>query len=91
MRPDGQEHARAEDLERLLPAFDERLKQRPFERRPIARQKAVDEEGKDDEVQEAIRCQVGLVVRIERIEQPNGHRVTDLRESSGHRHDEGEQ
>ncbi len=61
----GQEYAGAKDFERLLTAFDCGAKDPPFQPRPIAWQQANDKEGEHNKVQQAIRREVGLVVRIE--------------------------
>ena len=48
------------------------------------------EEGKDDEMKEAVRRQIGLVIGVERINEPRGHQVGELGESPRHRHDQRE-
>src|SRR6476620_2684822 len=50
----------------------------------------VDEEGKHDEMDEPVGREVGFVVGIERIVKPC-HRMSDLRKSPRHRHNERKQ
>jgi len=58
--------------------------------RPVARHKPRDEEGKDDEMHEAVRREISLVIRVERINEPRRHHVGELGETPRHRHDQCE-
>ncbi len=89
MSHDREEDAEAEHLQRLLAALDEGPKYRPLQSRPVARHEPRDEEGKDDEMKQAVRRQIGLVVGIEGIDKPRGHQVGEFGESPRHGHDQG--
>src|SRR6266446_1273873 len=66
----GQEDAVAEHLEGLLPAKNHRPKERSIESGPIARHVPDDEERDDQEMNDAGRVEVGLVVRNKRDIEP---------------------
>jgi len=57
-----EEDADAEYFERLLATLDEWPENRPFKSLPVTRQEPVDEEGKNDEMDEAVGREVGFVV-----------------------------
>ena len=90
MGRDRKENTEAEHFKRLLAALNERPEYRPLQTRPVARQEPRDEEGKDDEMHEAIGREISLVIRVERINEPGRHHVGELGEASRHGHDQCE-
>src|SRR5579872_4726857 len=91
MSDKGQEDADAKYGERLLSANDHRIEYLPLQRRPVLRHEADDENDDHDEMQEAIGREVGLVVRIEGGIQPVREQRAEIREASGHGHDQRKQ
>src|SRR6266478_530294 len=81
-----QQDADAKYSKRLLPAYDDRLEDLPFQPTPVLRYKSRHEVCHDDEMQDAIRGEIGLVVRVEGVEQPGREHVSERRETSCHRH-----
>jgi hypothetical protein len=80
----------AEHFKRLLTALDGRPERWPMQARPVARHEPRDEEGQDDEMNEPVGREVGLVIGVERINKPRRHHVSDFGESPRHRHDQCE-
>src|ERR1700722_2031992 len=60
-----EEDADAEHRKRLLATDDERLEHRPLQSAPVLGQKPCHEKRDDDEMQQAIRREIFLVIRIE--------------------------
>src|SRR5450432_445102 len=81
-----QQDSDAKYRKRLLPAYDHRLEDLPFQPTPVLRYKSRHEVCHHDEMQDAIRGEIGLVVRVECVEQPCRKHVSERREASCHRH-----
>ena len=85
MAGEGQEHAEAEDLQRMLAAQDQRLQPVRFQPRPVLRQEAHGERRQREEMRKAQHVEIGLVDRIHPLLDPLRQPVVHLRHVPGQR------
>src|SRR5216684_8398707 len=78
-----QEDSDAKCSKRLLAAGDDRLEDLPFKPTPVLRYKSRHDVCHDDEMQDAIRGEIGLVVRVEGVEQPCREHLSRSRDRCG--------
>src|SRR3569623_1457114 len=88
MPGEGQEDADAENLQRLLAALDEGIEYLPLQARPVLADETGDEKSQRHEMQEAIRREVGLVVRGEGVHQPGRKQRSEFWKAARQRHQE---
>src|SRR5882757_3848844 len=81
--------ADAEHLKRVLAALDQRRGQAPLQNWRIRCQEPGDDNGDSNEMHYAVGREIGLVVGVERIQNPVGKKIAKASGVSSHRHHEG--
>src|SRR6185437_1588585 len=87
---DREKDTEAEHFKRLLTALDHRLEDGPLQSWPVARHESRNEESKDYKMEYAVGRKIGLVIGVERVDEPGGHPMGKLGESPRHRHHQRE-
>ena len=80
-----QEHAEAENLQRMLPAQDQRPQPGRFQPGPVLRQEAHGDRRQRQEMREPQHVEIGLVDRIHPLLEPARHQMAELRHVPGQR------
>src|ERR1700676_1049891 len=85
----GKNDADAKYLKRVLAALDQWRQQARWQNWRARRQKPGDDNSESHEMHNAVRREIGLVVRIERFQNPAGQNIAEVGCVNCHRHPEG--